>query len=147
MKKQTALSKQACPCGSRCRYANCCEPLHQGKRVADSAETLMRSRYCAFAKSKVGYLIKTTHPNGSTYEKDTIKWRKSLKSHCKSTQFLGLKILATSNDSPTTATVTFHASLVRAGQDLSFTEKSKFEKVKGRWLYIDPSDLQVNKPW
>lgn len=147
MSKQTLSSKQACPCGSGTRYTACCEPLHRGKRVADSAETLMRSRYCAFAKGKVGYLVKTTHPNGSTYETDTVKWRKDLKAHCQSTQFVGLKILAKSDDSPTTATVTFHASLLRNGQDVSFTEKSKFEKVKGRWLYIDPSDLQLKKPW
>ena len=139
--------RNVCPCESGKSYAACCEPLHRGKRVADSAETLMRSRYSAFAKSKVGYLVKTTHPDGSSYEKDTVQWRKSLKAHCKRTQFVGLKILATSNDSPTTATVTFHASLLREGQDVSFTEESKLEKVKGRWLYIDPSDLQLKKPW
>ena len=85
----------------------------------------------AFAKSKVGYLVKTTHPKGSGYEQDKVKWRKSLKAHCQNTQFVGLKILATSNDSPTTATVTFHASLIQNGRDASFTEKSLFETTVG----------------
>ena len=114
--------------------------------MADSAETLMRSRYSAFAKGKVGYLVKTTHPNGSSYQRNTVQWRKNLKAHCKNTQFVGLKILAKTNDSPTTATVTFHASMLRDGQDVSFTEKSQFEKVKGRWLYLDASDLQPTTP-
>ncbi|MGB1252045.1 MAG: YchJ family protein [Candidatus Promineifilaceae bacterium] len=143
MKKQ---SNTACPCQSGASYAACCEVYHRGQ-LADSAEKLMRSRYCAFAKGKVSYLIKTTHPQGASFEQNTIQWRKSLKAHCKSTQFVGLQILGKRDDSPTTATVTFHASLMRNGQDVSFTEKSKFEKVQGRWLYLEPSDLKIEKPW
>ena len=139
-------SKQACPCQSGRLYTTCCEPFHKGK-LPDSAEKLMRSRYSAFAKGKVGYLVKTTHPKSPSFEKDTVKWRKDLKRHCTITQFIGLKILAKSDDSPTTATVTFHASLIQNGQDASFTEKSKFEKIKGRWLYLEPSDLSIKKPW
>lgn len=139
--------KTQCPCESGKSYSSCCEPFHKGKQLPNSAEKLMRSRYSAFAKGKVGYLVKTTHPKGSGYENDKVKWRKSLKAHCESTQFVSLKILATSDDSPTTATVTFHASLLRDGNDVSFTEKSLFEKIKGRWLYLDPSDLNLKKPW
>lgn len=49
----------ACPCG-RGEYVSCCEPLHLGQQTAQSAEQLMRSRYSAFAKQKIDYLIQTT---------------------------------------------------------------------------------------
>ena len=31
--------------------------------------------------------------------------------------------------------VTFCATLMQAGRDVSFTEKSRFERVNGRWPY------------
>jgi len=35
------------------------------------------------------------------------------------------------------ATVTFVAHLSQNQQDASFTEKSYFEKVNGKWLYLN----------
>ena len=34
------------------------------------------------------------------------------------------------------ATVTFRAGLIQGGQDASYTEKSLFERIAGRWLYM-----------
>ena len=49
-----------CPCHSKLTYDTCCEPFHTGKKVAETPERLMRSRYCAYALAKVDYLIATT---------------------------------------------------------------------------------------
>ena len=49
----------SCPCGSS-EYSSCCQPLHLGQSVAQSAEQLMRSRYSAFAKQHIDYIVKTT---------------------------------------------------------------------------------------
>jgi len=38
-------------------------------------------------------------------------------------------------DGSSFATVTFVAHLLQDKKDVSFTEKSYFEKVKGKWLY------------
>ena len=51
-----------CPCGSTLSYADCCAPLHVGQKFADTAEQLMRSRYCAFVLQHVEYIVATTAP-------------------------------------------------------------------------------------
>ena len=48
-----------CPCGQG-EYQVCCEPFHLGQKTAQHAEELMRSRYSAFAKHNIEYLVKTT---------------------------------------------------------------------------------------
>ena len=53
------MSNLSCPCGS-VLYSQCCQPLHLGKSKAQSAEQLMRSRYSAFAKYEIDYIVKTT---------------------------------------------------------------------------------------
>lgn len=50
----------SCPCGSTQRYQVCCQPLHEGQTFAHNAEQLMRSRYSAFEKQKINYLVQTT---------------------------------------------------------------------------------------
>ena len=50
-----------CPCGGG-EYSRCCGPLHRQERRAETAEQLMRSRYSAFAKGEVDYLLHTPQP-------------------------------------------------------------------------------------
>ena len=38
-----------CPCGSSDPFGRCCLAVHSGQRLAATAETLMRSRYSAYA--------------------------------------------------------------------------------------------------
>ena len=53
---------ETCPCGTNKAYSQCCEPLIRGERQAATPEELMRSRYSAYAKTEVDYIINTTHP-------------------------------------------------------------------------------------
>ena len=53
------MSVQNCPCGQG-QYAACCQPLHEGVAYAQTAAQLMRSRYSAFAKQEIDYIVKTT---------------------------------------------------------------------------------------
>jgi len=48
----------ACPCGLGDDYESCCGRLHAGM-PAPTAESLMRSRYSAFAVGNAGYLLRT----------------------------------------------------------------------------------------
>jgi SEC-C motif-containing protein len=61
-----AATDGACPCGGHpapgTAYAACCGRLHDGGQVAETAEALMRSRYCAFAVGDEDYLLRTWHP-------------------------------------------------------------------------------------
>ena len=55
-----------CPCGGG-QYESCCAPLHRGEQRVSTAEQLMRSRYAAFAKGELEYLL-TTHPEADVPE-------------------------------------------------------------------------------
>src|SRR2546429_6760422 len=52
----------ACPCGLGDGYESCCGRLHAGA-PAPTAESLMRSRYSAFAVGDAGYLLRTWYPS------------------------------------------------------------------------------------
>ena len=124
-----------CPCGSTLLYDHCCKRFHDGI-AAPTALDLMRSRYAAYALGKVDYIIQTTHPKNGSRKSNLSSWKKDLQLFCKTTEFTGLQILSFV-DGETCSTVTFHARLVQNSRDASFTEKSNFEKVNGRWLYKD----------
>lgn len=122
-----------CSCGSRKEYSVCCGPFHDGK-VASTAVELMRSRYAAYALGKADYIIKTTHPGSPQFVEDKEKWTRGILQFSSHTQFKGVEILG-SQENESSATVTFTAHLVQDEKDVSFTEKSYFEKIHGKWLY------------
>ncbi|MCP5100031.1 MAG: zinc chelation protein SecC [Chloroflexi bacterium] len=132
-----------CPCHSGQPYKICCQPFHNGKKPPTPV-ALMRSRYAAYALDKVGYVVKTEYPNSPRLKKDVVGFRKEVKVFCQTTDFIGLQILAESKPGEVPATVTFHAVLMQQGHDVSFTECSLFELVKGRWFYVRPLEGQ---PW
>jgi uncharacterized protein YchJ len=51
-----------CPCGYGDEYESCCGRFHAGT-PAPTAESLMRSRYSAFAVGDTAYLLRTWHPS------------------------------------------------------------------------------------
>jgi SEC-C motif-containing protein len=126
-----------CPCGASNTYKLCCQKYHGGQNPK-TALLLMKSRYCAFVRGEIDYIIKTTHPENPAYESDLAKWRRELLDFSKNTQFKGLKILSVEEPKGSVkATVTFTVNLIQQGQQANFTEQSQFEKVNGRWLYLD----------
>ncbi len=108
---------------------------------AENALALMKSRYAAYAKGNVDYVIKTTHRDTSR-TKNTAKWKQELAQFASSTQFIGLKIIEFV-DGDKFASVTFTAILIQDGRDVTFTEKSSFLKVDGQWLYRS-GEIQKN---
>ena len=122
-----------CPCKSGNVYADCCKPFHEGS-LPDTALKLMRSRYSAYALCIPAYIIHTTHPGSPQFSHDTAAWSKKISEFCTNTEFKNLEILDFQEKAPF-ATVTFVAHLTQNKKDVSFTEKSHFEKIKGKWLY------------
>lgn len=96
---------------------------------------LMRSRYVAYVLQKAAYIIATTHPLNPQYKKNIEEWTKEILQFCKSARFKKLEII-NFIDGEKEGYVTFTAHLEIDGQDATFTEKSRFEKVDGRWLYL-----------
>lgn len=128
-----------CLCGSEKKYKKCCKPFHEGQ-LPSKAEELMRSRYCAFALKKADYIIHTTHKENSDFTENTDAWKESVESFCEHTLFKRLDIYEAieGNDE---SYVTFRANLSQNNQDVSFTEKSRFLKVEGKWFYVDGTFL------
>ncbi len=122
-----------CPCSSGKLYEVCCRPFHQGKEPSD-ALLLMRSRYAAYALNLPDYIIQTTHPASPEYLEDTAKWKRSISIFSNRSQFEKLEILDF-QEKGSVAIVTFLAHLTQKKEDASFTEKSYFEKIRGKWFY------------
>jgi SEC-C motif domain protein len=131
--ENTIHKEMLCPCRSKKLYDNCCKPFHDGQ-LPDTALQLMRSRYSAYALCLPDYIIHTTHRENPHYNPHTQKWAQEISEFSRNTEFKDLEILDC-QENASLATVTFVAHLVQNNKDVSFTEKSFFEKIDGKWLY------------
>ncbi|MEO0349509.1 MAG: YchJ family protein [Cyanobacteria bacterium P01_A01_bin.15] len=131
------MSPLPCPCGSHQLFATCCQPYLTNGVVAPTAEALMRSRYVAYSKSNVDYLVATRHPSKRQFD-DRINLIKS----AKSTVWESLTVIGTHQGrrNDTVGHVEFIAvhSQPVWGQ---LHERSKFVKENGRWFYLDGDQL------
>ncbi|MCH2159111.1 MAG: zinc chelation protein SecC [Oleiphilaceae bacterium] len=118
----------SCPCGSGCSYEQCCGAIHSGRREAQTAEQLMRSRYSAFVKNDLDYLVHSWHP-----------------SHCpndlklEETNWIGLKIKETrlGHKDDEEGWVHFVARYKVNGKAEKIVENSHFSRIDGRWVYVE----------
>ena len=123
-----------CFCGRALSYENCCGALHSGKRSAQSAEELMRSRYSAFAVADVDYIMRTyapeTRPNSERVE---------IKQWAASVMWLGLQVISTKKGKPgdKEGRVKFKALYSEAGKIHEMLEDSYFRFEQGQWFYVD----------
>ena len=126
------LPTAPCPCGSNQTYGNCCGMYHAGLRDAETAEKLMRSRYCAFYLGNGEYLTRTLAEekqpgfDGVSMAQDTTQWS-------------GLEIVdrVAGGVLDQTGIVEFIASFVEQGQTGQLHERSNFERRGGKWVYVD----------
>lgn len=126
--------KTLCACGSGQLYMVCCEPLHRGQATAATAEALMRSRYCAYVRSEIDYLVSTTLPAART----TDLWV-NYKSTADSIQWIGLEVLRAQQggDADKVGKVEFQASYIQGGERAMHHELSRFRRSGGQWYYVD----------
>ncbi|NGX55499.1 MAG: hypothetical protein KR126chlam2_01134 [Chlamydiae bacterium] len=125
----------SCSCHSEKPYEKCCAPYHAGTLLPPTASALMRSRYSGYALGKVDYILDTTHPDHPDNRIPIAQRRKQIEAFCQQTRFEGLEILSSEDGEPYSYVI-FRAILSQNGVDGSFTERSQFAKVKGRWLYL-----------
>lgn len=121
-----------CPCGSGLSYPSCCQPIISGKRVAETAQQLMRSRYTAFTLADTSYLM-ISH----SAKTRPIKERKSIEKWAKSVSWMGLTILQTQagEAGDNVGYVEFKALYLENGRLQQIHEKSLFERENGKWVY------------
>lgn len=112
---------EPCPCGHVATAHECCLPLLQGERQADTPAELMRSRYTAFALGDADYLWRTWHPR-TRPEQVTID---------PAVEWTGLEIIEAAGDE-----VEFRASY-RGQRTGTLHERSRFAVRARRWFYVD----------
>ncbi len=123
---------ESCPCGSGREYESCCSPYISGVSSAPSAEALMRSRYTAYAKHKIDYIVQTCvrdEDHGIDIEA-TKRWSEK-------SEWLALRIIRTEGggSADDKGIVEFSARYILDGLREEHHEISKFVKREGAWLY------------
>jgi len=123
-----------CPCRTNeprpLAYENCCGRYHTGPLhlQAPTAEALMRSRYSAFVRGDLPYLLATWHPDTrpATLDPDPpgLRW-------------LGLEVRRHADQDADHATVEFVARSKLQGRAHRLHETSRFVRLDGRWHYLD----------
>jgi len=128
----------ACPCGSGEPFSGCCGPLLDGV-PAESAETLMRSRYTAYVRGSIDYLIET-HDASTRGEVD----RAGITAWSHQTEWLGLEVLETVRGgvADDEGIVEFIARGRSGDQPFEHHERSHFRRRDGRWFYVDGKQLR-----
>jgi SEC-C motif-containing protein len=125
-----------CPCGTGKEFAGCCEPYILGKERPSTAETLMRSRYTAYARVELDYLFDSLHRRSRKHHdaKETREWAEN-------SLWQGLEVLATegggAEDEQGTVEFVARYKIKSTGEDVEHREIAEFEKDEGRWYFVD----------
>jgi len=120
----------SCVCGSGKLFEKCCAPFLKGTRWAKTPEQLMRSRYSAYELGSYGdYLLQTWFPataKGLTVEELSIR----------TCEWVELEVLDKSQKGDQ-GMVEFNAWFLNdQGDKQVLHEKSVFQRINGRWLYV-----------
>lgn len=101
---------------------------------APTALALMRSRYTAFVRGAIDYLIDTHHPKtrASVDRNGIAQWSRD-------TAWQGLEIVATERggENDDEGIVEFIARGVTRGTPFAQRERSRFRREDGAWYYVD----------
>ncbi|MCA9470999.1 MAG: YchJ family protein [Nitrospirales bacterium] len=129
-----------CPCQSGKPFNECCEPIIDGLKKAETAEQLMRARYSAYTQINMGFIEATHDPE----TKSGIDMKAS-QEWAESTKWTGLEILDTQDGQAhdETGTVLFTATYETDEGPQQHHELSQFTKRQGTWFFTDAVDPTV----
>ncbi|MBV1920010.1 MAG: YchJ family protein [Pseudomonadales bacterium] len=137
------MNSLACPCGSNLSYQECCQPFHSRDKYPPTAEQLMRSRYSAFVKADIAYLLHTRHSSTQSLDNPLL-----LQQSCQDTTWTNLRIQqclrGQSNDNQ--GSVTFSAHYIENNKPGVLTETSRFVKEDQQWYYLDGNHCTSHNP-
>lgn len=127
-----------CRCGSNLQYDFCCRIFHENIKTPKTAESLMRSRFSAYAMQNEAYLLETweagKRPKEINFSKEVAEWTK-------------LEIINTKKGraKDNKGIVEFKAYYTQEDEAYVMNEISRFTKSSGRWLYQDGLVKSVRK--
>ena len=130
------MPRNDCPCGLGASLKSCCGRYLTGAVEPPTPESLMRSRYTAYATGAVEHLWRTLDAEHPDRAGDQAAWLLELRPYCRRMKFLGLTVSAsTPPDAEGVASVTFAVRLFESGADRSFGERSLFRHDGTGWRY------------
>lgn len=120
----------SCPCGSGQTFDQCCGPLITGAAPAPTAEALMRSRYVAYARGDIDYLMATLTTDARA-DFDPVE----AKGVAADSVWTGLEIRAVTDggESDETGTVEYVARLKYRNRARMHHERATFVREDGQW--------------
>jgi SEC-C motif-containing protein len=132
-----------CPCGSGRELSQCCQPIIDGERKAERAESLIRARYTAHTLGAMDFILATHHPStrADIDEVATARWARE-------SQWMGLEILDVEGGEAedTSARIEFMARYRDAARRRhTHHERGVFEKYHGQWYFRDAQVPDVNQ--
>jgi SEC-C motif-containing protein len=129
--KPAILPAAPCPCGGGRTFGECCQPILAGKRAAESAEQLMRSRFTAHVAHDDLYLHRSQlstskepfEPEGEPQRRE---WTRLV---------IHAHEVGAGGDS---AIVDFTAYFKEGETEQTHPERSVFQRVDGAWYFVRP---------
>lgn len=133
MKAEMSESKD-CACGSGETFQHCCAPYIVGTKQPETAERLLRSRYTAFSKHQVDYILSTHHP-----EKAKEVTREAIDQWSRQSKWLGLTVIKgeRGGEADEDGEIEFIARYQQDGKVHDHHEVSLFKKHEGKWYFFD----------
>ncbi len=132
------ISLNYCLCGSGVEYRQCCETFHSNEMSAPTAESLMRSRFTAFAMHNESYLLKTwdisKRPADIDFSKNAVDWLR-----------LEIFNIKKGGVKDSKGIVEFKAFYMLDSEEYVMKELSRFKKLNNQWLYLDGTVKSITK--
>ncbi|MBO4301249.1 MAG: SEC-C domain-containing protein [Desulfovibrio sp.] len=133
---------ELCPCGSGRTYEKCCAPYVEGGEWPPDAETLMRSRYTAYACRRYDWLVESTHPE---YRRDITA--EKLAASADEVHWLRLDIRSTaqnvaSGEKGELFDVVEFCAYYQLDGTRVMAERSFFQRMKGKIYYVKGEALR-----
>lgn len=135
-----------CPCCSGASYAACCAPFHRGESEAPTPETLMRSRFAAYANKLAPYVYRTLHTTHEDRNRPESEVMREIRDAVSTLRFMHLDVLDRENPNEQgLARVLFHARVFEKGQNRSFIELSDFLHDGTGWRYVRGQQIPASR--
>lgn len=127
------MNNDICPCGTEKKLMDCCGPyLYNGQNPA-TAEILMRSRYTAYCRKEINYLVESTHSTMRQPGDDIkiLQWANAC-----TWESLIIETIRDGKSGDNEGYVQFKAFYFQKGQRFCHEENSHFVKEDGKWKFV-----------
>ena len=119
-----------CHCGTNKSYSDCCQPIHQDRKKAVTAQQLMRARYSAHVLKLVDFIVETTHSS----TRHTIELQ-ALQDWLSETEWQKLEVLKTAKGKGEDIRGKVEFKAYYKPNNIHH-ELSSFEKEGGIWYFV-----------